>query len=237
MDLHELTAAYALDALDEHETREYEAHLSQCERCRDELSALSESATALAWAVDSPAPPSALRDRIMNAAAAERTNVVPLPVRGQWVVRATSAVAAVAACSAVGLGIWATTLSHSVNRERTARAANARAVEILADPATRRIPLDSVAGGGSGVVAVDPTGQGVLVVNRLAKAPSGKTYEAWVIPADGKAKPAGLFKGGDGTTVVRLERSVPRGSMIAATVEQAGGVAAPTEAPILSARA
>ncbi len=233
MDLHELTAAYALDALDAHETREYEAHLSQCERCRGELSALSESAAALAWAVDSPVPPAALRDRILAAAAAERTNVVTLPVRGQWLYRATAAVAAVAACAAVGLAVWATTLSHSVSRERTARAADARAVEILSDPASRRIPLD----GGAGVVAVDPTGQGVLVVNRLPHAPSGKTYEAWVIPPGGAPKPAGLFSGGERTTIVRLERSVPRGSVIAATVERTGGVDAPTEAPILRARA
>jgi len=29
MDIHDLTAAFALDALDEHETREYEAHLTE----------------------------------------------------------------------------------------------------------------------------------------------------------------------------------------------------------------
>jgi anti-sigma factor RsiW len=233
MDLHDLTAAYALDALDEHETREYEAHLAQCERCRDELAVLSESATALAWAVDGPAPPAALRDRILDTAAAERVNVVPLVPRRQWLVRTTSAVAAVAACVAVGLGIWASTLSHSVNQERAARAANARAVEILADPASRRIPLNN----GRGVVAVDPTGQGVLVVDRLPRAPAGKTYEAWVIPAGGDPVPAGLFQGGDGTTVVHLQRSVPRGSTIAATVESAGGVTAPTQSPVLRAQA
>src|SRR5207253_6326006 len=40
--LHDLTAAYALDALDEPERREYEAHLARCEQCRDELASLSE---------------------------------------------------------------------------------------------------------------------------------------------------------------------------------------------------
>jgi len=233
MDVHDLTAAYALDALDADETRDYEAHLAQCERCREELSALSEPATALAWAVDAPVPPAALRGRILAAAAAERVNVVPLPVRRAWPLRATAAIAAVAACTAVGLGIWATALSHSVNRERTARAADAQALQILSDPASRRVPLD----GGSGVVAIDPSGEAVLVVNRLQKAPAGKTYEAWVIPRNGSAKPAGLFGGGDDRTIVRLQRSVPRGSTIAATIERAGGVDAPTASPILRARA
>jgi anti-sigma-K factor RskA len=77
----------------------------------------------------------------------------------------------------------------------------------------------------------------VLVVRRLPAAPSGKTYEAWVIPPGGTAKPAGLFRGGDGTTIVRLGAPVPRGATVAATVERAGGVSASTETPILSARA
>jgi anti-sigma factor RsiW len=234
MDLHDLTAAYALDALDEHETREYEAHLAQCEPCREELATLSEAATALAWATaDGPAPPEALRSRILDAAAAERSNVVSLPARRPWAFRAVSAAAAVAACVAVGLGVWATTLSHSVNQERAARAADARAVEILSDPASRRVPLDN----GAGVVAVDPTGQGVLVVDRLPRAPAGKTYEAWVIPANGNPLPAGTFEGGGRTTVVHLARSVPRGSLVAATVEAAGGVTTPSGAPVFRARA
>lgn len=233
MDLHDLTAAYALDALDAGETEAYEAHLAQCEQCREELTSLSASATALAWAVDAPPPPPALRERILATAAAERANVVPLPSRKPWLLRATSAAAAVAACTAVGLGIWATSLSHSVNRERTARAADAGALAILSDPATRRVSLD----GGTGVVAVDPSGQGVLVVDRLEAAPSGKTYEAWVIPPGGKAAAAGLFKGGSGTTVVHLEHSVARGSTVAVTVERAGGVDASTQQAVMHARA
>lgn len=233
MDVHELTAAYALDALDADETQAYEAHLAQCEECRAELGQLSESAAALAWAVDAPPPPVALRGRILEAAAAERANVVPFPTRNPWLLRATASVAAVAACTAVGLGVWAGLLHRTVGTERAARANDATAVEILADPASRRVPLD----GGGGVVAVGPNGDGVLVVRRLPEAPSGKTYEAWVIPAGGKPKPAGLFHGGDATTVVRLERPVPRGSMIAATIERAGGAAAPTQAPVFRARA
>jgi len=35
--IHELTAAYALDAFDPGERSAYEAHLAGCERCRKEL--------------------------------------------------------------------------------------------------------------------------------------------------------------------------------------------------------
>lgn len=106
MDVHDLTAAYALDALDAAETETYEAHLAGCDRCREELSSLRESAGALAWATEAPAPPARLRAAILDAAAAERANVVSLPTRRTWAFRATAAFAAVAACTAIGLGIW-----------------------------------------------------------------------------------------------------------------------------------
>jgi anti-sigma factor RsiW len=232
MDAHDLTAAYALDALDADDREAYEAHLGQCEDCRAELATLGEAATALAWAVASPAPPQQLRDRILGAAAAERQNVVPFPGPRQWLFRATAAAAAVAACVAIGLGVWAGSLSHSLSSERSAHASAARATEILADPASRKVELQ----GGNGMVAVDPAGRGVLVVRRLPAAPAGKTYEAWVITG-GKAKRAGLFHGGDSPTMLTLDETVPRGSVVAATMERQGGVDKPTETPIFSAQA
>src|SRR5258708_4007463 len=106
--LHELTAAYALDALDPDEERAYEAHLAGCERCRKELSSFRDVAGSLALAVEPAAPRAALRGRILDAARAERPNVVPLRPRWAYPV---AAVAAVAACAAIGLGVWAAQLS------------------------------------------------------------------------------------------------------------------------------
>jgi anti-sigma factor RsiW len=232
VDVHDLTAAYTLDALDSDDRGAYEAHLGACERCREELATLADTAGALAWAVESPVPPDRLRERILEAAAAERGNVVPLPVR-PWLFRATAAAAAIAACAAVGFGVWAGTLSHSLNQERSARAAEAQAMQIVADPASRKIALR----GGSGVVAVDPSGRAVLVVRRLPAAPAGMTYEAWVIPKGGNPKRAGIFDGGRSTTVVPLGEGVPPGSVVAATIEKSGGVDAPTQTPIITAQA
>jgi anti-sigma-K factor RskA len=225
VDVHDLTPAYALHALDEGERGRYEEHLPRCERCREELALLTESAAALAWAVEAPAPPPALRTRILDAAAAERGNVVPLRRLRPW-----QGLAAVAACAAIGLGIWAATLSQSLDHERGARSAEARAIEIYTDPAATRFSLR----GGKGTLAVDPTGQGVLLVRRLPAAPDGKTYEAWVIPPGSKPIRAGLFRGGGRSAFVPLQQTVPVGSVVAATVERSGGVAAPTTAPVLS---
>jgi anti-sigma-K factor RskA len=152
-------------------------------------------------------------------------------MRRPWLVRATAAVASVAACAAVGFGIWAATLSHSLDRARAASARAQAMAQVLANPGTRRITLQ----GGSGVVAVDPSGHGVLVVDRLPSAPSGHTYEAWVIPHGGAARKAGLFKSSGSTTMVPIA-NVPKGAVVAATVERAGGTDAPTQTPIVSAQ-
>jgi anti-sigma-K factor RskA len=111
MDAHELTAAYALDALDPDEAEAYERHLSQCEECREQLAELNETAAALAFGAVAPAPPTRLRTSILEAAAAERTNVVPL-LRRRWVSRGLAVAAAAAACIAVGLGVSLSQSSH-----------------------------------------------------------------------------------------------------------------------------
>ena len=101
-DLHELTAAYALDALDADERSAYERHLSGCDRCRADLRALGETVGPLALAAEGPAPPQELRDRILVAAREDGpSNVASIrPNRRRWY-----AVAAVAAAAAVGLAI------------------------------------------------------------------------------------------------------------------------------------
>jgi anti-sigma factor RsiW len=223
MDTHDLTAAYALHALDDVEREQYEQHLAQCQRCREELALLTESASALAWAVESPVPPAHLRTRIIEET--RRDNVVALPRRAR---RPWQGIAAVAACAAIGLGIWGTTQHNSLTHER----AHAAALRIVADPASRKVGLH----GKSGMVAVAPNGEGVLVVEHLPAAPSGMTYEAWVIPRGGKPQRAAVFRGGEDMTMVKLTMHVPRGATVAATVEKRGGTDQPTSRPLLSAQ-
>ena len=224
--IHELTAAYALDALDEHDEREYEEHLARCPNCREELATLTEAATGLAYGVESPPPPPALRERIVQRARAERPNVVPLrPAWRSW----PTAVAAAAACAAIGLGIWAASLSSSLDRERSARDRQGWILKILGDPAARRVTLN----GARGSLVVSRSGAAALVLAHLRPAPSGKTYEAWVI-RNRSPRPAGTFQDAG---AVRLTRPVPGGAVVAITIERRGGVDVPTGRPIASAKA
>ena len=77
--IHELTAGYALDALDPGERSAYEAHLPGCEHCQHELASFWQTTEALAVAASGPAPSAALRERILTDVRAEPPqSVVPL---------------------------------------------------------------------------------------------------------------------------------------------------------------
>lgn len=207
--LHELTAAYALDALDPAERAEFEEHLASCERCRDELAQLSVVAAELAFAAEPVSPPPALRARILEAAQAERPNVVPL--RPRWLYPVAAA-AAVAACVAIGLAVWNVSLNNQLST------ANHQALT--------SVPVTGV----PGTLVVSSSGSAALLVYRIAPAPSGKTYEAWVLQGK-KAIPAGLFRAGNGSAFVPIKGKVPKGGRIAVTVEPAGGSLQPTTTP------
>ncbi len=73
-DIHALSGAYAIDALDDIERAQFERHLAECAECRAEVDSLREASAMLAetTAVE---PPADLRDRLL----AEIRTVRPLP--------------------------------------------------------------------------------------------------------------------------------------------------------------
>jgi anti-sigma-K factor RskA len=215
--IHELSAAYALHALDPREESTFEEHLAHCEQCRDEVTSFQETAATLAYDVEAPAPPPALKGRILELASSERSNVVPF--RRRWTLPVAAAAAVAASLAAVGLGIWAATLSSRLADERQANRAAAQVFELA---------------GARGSLIVTPSGEGALLVRELAPAPPGKTYEAWVIHGD-TVKRAGLFPGGTRIAFV-LTRPVPAGAVVAVTLERAGGVDQPTVKPLFTAK-
>jgi anti-sigma-K factor RskA len=214
IELHDLAAAYALDALDPDERRDFERHLEGCDRCQEDVASLRDGAAQLGRAAEGPEPPPELRERILAAARAEPQDAVVIPFRRRsWVFPATALAAAAAACAAVGLGIWAASLKSELNRER--------------ESAARVVSLKE----GAGSVVV--TEERAILVACLGAAPADKTYEAWVI-ADGVPRPAGLFRGG-GCQNVDLSRAVKPGNTVAVTLERKGGVDRPQGDILLSA--
>jgi anti-sigma factor RsiW len=219
--LHDQLAAYALDALDDRERTAFESHLDECDDCRAELADFRETSGMLAYAADGPAPPAALRERILEEARKERPTQSVVVLRPKRALRLTAIAAAAAVIAAIGLGVWATSLSNSLDSERSALADQAHAVAILTDADSTRVPM-----GERGELVRSPDGESVMVVRNLAPAPEGQTYEAWVIDSGGPVK-AGLFEGG-GQEILLLEEPVGEGAMVAVTLEPEGGSEQPT---------
>lgn len=231
---HDLTAAYALDALDADERAAYERHLAGCEACQAELASLTDVTGALAVAAIGPAPRAELRDEILAAARADGYTVVPIEVgaerrrRRGWA-PVLGMAAAAAAVVAVATGIWAGGLSNDLDSTREALERERQAAAVLADPSARTVAVN----GAQGRLVVAEDGRAVLVLDGLDDAPPGKTYEVWVIEGD-TPSPAGLFPGAETPTTVPVEADVPAGSVVAVTVEVAGGVETPTSAPVVA---
>ena len=221
MDLHDLTAGYALDALDPDERARYEEHLASCESCRD--------GAAGVLAGRRRARPGGRR------AAAARIAPGPDPRAGARTSGRTSSRCAVASrCrssrrprrlrpwSAIALGIWSVGLSSDLDDANSVLA-------VLSDPNARVHPTSRRRGQAS---SSRPTGRAALVVRMLAPAPAGKDYEIWVFE-NGVPKSAGLF---ERPGVAMLSRKVEPGQTVAVTLEPDGGVDAPTERPALHGR-
>jgi anti-sigma-K factor RskA len=206
-EIHDLAAAYALDALDPEDRWTYERHLDTCERCREEVAALRESATELAYAAEGPEPPPELRERILAAARNEPRIAKVVPLRRRWLFPATAVVAVAAACAAVGLGLWANALRDGSSQRVVAVQGAPGNLIVSGDRATLVVCLDEAA----------PT----------------KTYEAWVIEAQ-RPRPAGLFPGG--CSSVPLDEPVEPGDVVAVTLEPAGGSDQPTSDVLATAR-
>lgn len=217
---HSLVAAYALDALEPDEERDFEQHLAMCERCRHDLAGLREAAVALAYGSVGPKPPPELKERILAQARAERPAAVPLERRRRNWTAPLAATAAIAAAAAIVLGVWGATRSNGTDPISS----------VLAQPGAKLVPL-----GSSGSVAVAPSGDAALAL-AVPPAPSGKTYEAWVIRG-GQPVRAGIFPGRAGTSVLTIKAQVRAGSLVAVTLERAGGVSKPTRKPLAATKA
>lgn len=126
-----------------------------------------------------------------------------------------------------------------------ADAANARAVtDALGDPTSVHVKL---AGSGPSSSAIGSAvyaprrGALIFVASHLAPALPHKTYELWVIPADGHAPvPAGTFRPDlDGSTNV-ISSDLPRGLIAKAfgvTLENEAGATSPTPPLVMAGKA
>ena len=222
-DIHALSGAYAIDALDDVERARFQRHLDECPECRAEVESFREAA-ALLPETTLAAPPPSLRDRVLADIATVRPLppvVAAPPARRRF--RPALLVAAAAAVLAVGgtavVQPWSDDPVSQVpvsDVDRVLQAADAEQYE-------RTFPDGSRA-----VLTRSPSlHKAVIETHDMDLPPDGKVYELWLQHGD-EMRPAGLMPL-QGDTVMMLEGDAADAVGAGITIEPAGG--SPTEEP------
>ena len=233
-DPHTLTGAYALDALDDDERREFEQHLLTCEACAEEVRGLVATGARLADAT-AVQPPQSFHDSVMGQVRATR-QLTPLPApeddsagvpllrRARTQSRALMAVAAALVVIAGALG--AVAVSEQRRATRVEQAADQLAA-VLGAPDARTLTAPGPSGSSARVVVSRQQGRAVFVPHAMTAA-EGRDLQLWVI-RDGAARSAGLIH--DGRPIVAS--GVTASAVLGVTVEPEGGSERPTSQPVM----
>jgi anti-sigma-K factor RskA len=224
-DLHKLTGAYAVDALDDLERARFEQHLSACEDCRAEVLELRETAALLAETT-AVAPPSSLRDSVLAGISQVRPLPPEVPVRTEVAGRRWFPLLVAAALVLIaGIGAVAWQPWGSPSGEITA------AEQVLGAQDAYEVSHDLGDAGRATVTRSKSEDRAVIVTQDMVNAPDGKDYELWLMSPEGVFVPAGLMADGANQTVV-LEGSASEAAAVGITVEPDGGSDKPTTEPI-----
>ena len=236
-DIHALSGAYALDALEPQEKADFERHLQSCAACDAELRSLRNTVAALADGA-TEAPP----DRLRASVLAGISEVRPLPPvvdagpaevlaahrrtrPSAWLLLA----AVVLGVFALGAGWRAVSLQQQVTQLSSA-ASDLNSLLTAPDATTVTGPVTT---GGQATVVISRTrGQAALATAGLTPAPAGYVYQAWFIPNSGAPVSAGVLD--EHAALALLQGNPATAATVGVTLEPDGGSTAPTSTPVIA---
>jgi anti-sigma-K factor RskA len=239
-DIHALSGAYAVDALDDTERSQFERHLAECAACRAEVQSFRETAALMAQAEAETAPPASLRAHVLagisqvrpfppETAAVGTPDPVPSVVtlgsrlRARRMLPTLVAAAAVLVLVTAGAFTWHPWTSGG----QTTTLAD----QVLHAP--DRVKVTEKLPGGAGeltLVSSASLKRAVMVGNDVPEPTSGETYQLWLQqPGQGMVS-AGLMPDSHQATLLSGD---PTSAVAAAvSVEPAGGSKRPTTDPV-----
>ncbi|MEZ0577644.1 anti-sigma factor domain-containing protein [Nocardioides sp. MH1] len=231
-EVHALSGAYAVDALDDLERARFEDHLSRCAECRAEVDSLREAAAVLS--VDDVEPPAALRASVLAGIEEIRPlpplthQTVPVttlrrrrPVWRSLPLQVAAALVLVALATTAVLRPWHDDAPAPLTADQVLQAADVQSVG-------QQLPDGSAAT----VYVSRSKGAAVVRTHDMALAPAGKTYELWLQTPEGDMEPAGLMPDDPDATVL-LHGDASDSTAVGITVEPDGGSDQPTTEPVL----
>ena len=232
-DMHKLTGAYAVDALDDLERARFEQHLSECEDCRAEVAELRETAALLAETT-AVTPPESLRESVLAGISQVRPLApevpAPTPADERSGGRRAWMPFLVAAALAILVGIGALIVQPWAGDDGPRLTA---AEQVLQAPDAEEVFLDLGEAGRATVVRSKSEDRAVIVTEDMVSAPDGKAYELWFQTPEEDMVPAGMMPDAADQTVV-LDGSAADAIAVGITVEPEGGSDEPTTEPMMA---
>jgi anti-sigma-K factor RskA len=224
-DIHALSGAYAVDALDDIERAQFERHLAECPACTSEVASLRE-ASALLAETTMATPSAELRDRVLSGISNVRplppvvppgdeptgdATVTPLEPRRRR--RVVTFLAAAAAAVAIGTGgiVW---------QQLSDDPPSSPYAQVLEAPDSQRITVSFDGGAKATLVRSEKLDKAVLKTEHMPAAPDGKAYALW-LQHDGVMVPAGIMPAGPDNEVT-LSGDPATATAAAISVEDAG---------------
>jgi anti-sigma-K factor RskA len=231
-DIHALSGAYALDALDDVERTQFARHLATCAECREEVRSFTETATHVAG-LESETPPETLRAGVLAGIAGvrplppERSSPATQPGRaavpssGRRRVLPTLVAAAVALILlATGALVW-----HPWTNDQTTVADQIR-------NAPDAVSVTQTVGGGGQLTIIRSASlqRAVMIGDHVPEPGPGTVYQLWLRQPGRGFVSAGLMP--DSTEPTVLSGNVATATTAAITVEPDTGSVHPTSDPI-----
>lgn len=255
-ELHTLTGAYALGALDDAERVAFEEHLHECAACREEVASFAELGPLLA-SDEAVAPPPSLRTSVLAGisqtrqlpprvpthddaptgevtADEHRVGSTPAPDHGRHadVVPITATrrwgrrVSVLAAAAALAVG--GTVAWQATQTEQSSQTDMARLVMDAPDARTARAQVQG--GGTVEVVRSALMDAAVLVATDLPQTAADKRYQAWLADDSGAFHASTVFSAGTEPVVLTGDAADAVG--VGVTVEPSTGSEQPTSDPL-----
>jgi len=242
-------ALYAVDALTGEDRAAMETHLAGCSACRVELEQLRGDGALLALSTLGPKPPQRARQRLLDAVAKEPrvpARVAQTETRRSW--WGVLGWAATAAAIVFAASLW----KENAALKQTLASANAQATQSARElEDIRRIAAPIIEPEAQVVTVValkaqpQPGGKAfylrsrgslVFLATNMPPLPPNKAYELWLIPKQGAAIAAGVFKPdahGRGTVINPPLPPGAEAKTFAITVENEAGSPVPTSPVVM----
>jgi hypothetical protein len=254
---------YAVQGLPPSEMAAVQGHLDTCAACRSELASTLTGVSLIGIGAEQQPLPDGARQRFMarieetpQQAKTVTPSVPPLAISAQREPRRglgwfgwMTALAALAV--AIYLGYHSFVLQKQIDADRaqitqlTAQAVRAQQLQGLMDaltsPEAKQVTLTETRHPAQPVghaTYLKKNGTLIFVASNLRPVSQDKTYELWLIPANGTAPiPAGLFRPDSSGSASVILPTLPQGveaKAFGVTIEEASGSATPTLPIVMS---